>query len=488
MTSPHRIDATTSPHATKPDARATYQVRRAESTGSAPAAAGVGCVRRPARSVSPNGWLPLRTPLRCVAPKPSSKSGAGRVEPVGSWSRPGAPEFDDELPFEECARRRGRRRPVRAIAVVRATTAPIDTAAAIDAAAAGAAARRPRPSGTTVDRHWKLVDSRWFLLGFLPGRRDHDDLERPSGCIRSPCVGLSATVRSATDGSPGLPSPPMASGATASLSAHLGDRRRAGLGRSVDPQTPPSSLPSPTRYYSQVPGRRPPRPAAPATSPPPSSPTSSSRDGADPESAERTGVVATREADGGPGPGFGRRRRHRRHAVPGRLRTHGCSTVGGALVDLVVHPQVGWTRDPTGRLTSVPGSASHAALTESFVHIEIERQIGADATDALATTICSASSATSAPLSRTGPTMHERALDLVKTLGRPSLRRAKGEVSEGRAFLKWFAADHFTFLGYREYDLVDRERRSMRFTSCEGRGLGILRGPARGQRATPRRS
>ena len=30
-----------------------------------------------------------------------------------------------------------------------------------------------------------------------------------------------------------------------------------------------------------------------------------------------------------------------------------------------------------------------------------------------------------------------------------------GELGEGRAFLRWLADNHFTFLGYRRHDLVD---------------------------------
>ena len=57
-------------------------------------------------------------------------------------------------------------------------------------------------------------------------------------------------------------------------------------------------------------------------------------------------------------------------------------------------------------------------------------------------------------------------------------------VEESKAFLEWLADDNFTFLGYREYDLVD-EGDEARLQAIDGSGLGILRGPPT---KAPRRS
>jgi glutamate dehydrogenase len=48
------------------------------------------------------------------------------------------------------------------------------------------------------------------------------------------------------------------------------------------------------------------------------------------------------------------------------------------------------------------------------------------------------------------------------------------ELAEGRAFLEWLAADHFTFLGYRCHDLVAVEGEDA-LQAVRGSGLGILR-------------
>ncbi len=51
--------------------------------------------------------------------------------------------------------------------------------------------------------------------------------------------------------------------------------------------------------------------------------------------------------------------------------------------------------------------------------------------------------------------------------------------AETQALLRWLADNHFTFLGYREYDLVEGEQ-GMALVPVPGTGLGILRHDKRG--------
>ena len=51
--------------------------------------------------------------------------------------------------------------------------------------------------------------------------------------------------------------------------------------------------------------------------------------------------------------------------------------------------------------------------------------------------------------------MRERALEIVAELARPAAASTATRSRRRRAFLDWLADDHFTFLGYREYELVD---------------------------------
>src|SRR5262249_31361029 len=48
------------------------------------------------------------------------------------------------------------------------------------------------------------------------------------------------------------------------------------------------------------------------------------------------------------------------------------------------------------------------------------------------------------------------------------------EIDEGRALLQWLADDHFTFLGYREYELSEVDDDDV-LRAIPGTGLGILR-------------
>src|SRR6185437_13873328 len=59
-----------------------------------------------------------------------------------------------------------------------------------------------------------------------------------------------------------------------------------------------------------------------------------------------------------------------------------------------------------------------------------------------------------------------------------TLKKLQGaeEIAEGQAFLRWAADNHFTFLGYREYDVV-ADRGDELLQARAGSGLGILRDP-----------
>ena len=55
--------------------------------------------------------------------------------------------------------------------------------------------------------------------------------------------------------------------------------------------------------------------------------------------------------------------------------------------------------------------------------------------------------------------MHAQALAVVDELDQDPPPLAAEELRQGRDFLTWLADDHFTFLGYREYQLEAEEGR-----------------------------
>ncbi|MFI8289633.1 NAD-glutamate dehydrogenase [Streptomyces sp. NPDC085614] len=149
----------------------------------------------------------------------------------------------------------------------------------------------------------------------------------------------------------------------------------------------------------------------------------------------------------------------------------------GRGIHVVIHPQVLVRRDLTGKLIEVltAGAAAelpHDALNESWIHVEIDRET--DRADLKQIT---------ADLLRVLSDVRETVEDWDK-MREAALRIADGlpdepvasdlrptEVEEARELLRWLAADHFTFLGYREYELVNGDA----LAAVPGTGLGILR-------------
>ncbi|MFI8822200.1 NAD-glutamate dehydrogenase [Streptomyces sp. NPDC053431] len=149
----------------------------------------------------------------------------------------------------------------------------------------------------------------------------------------------------------------------------------------------------------------------------------------------------------------------------------------GRGIHVVIHPQVMVRRDVTGKLIEVlakepKGELPHDALTESWIHVEIDRET--DKADLKQIT---------ADLLRVLSDVREAVEDWEK-MRDAALRIAEGlpaeptasdlrptEVEEARELLRWLADDHFTFLGFREYELVNGDA----LAAVPGTGLGILR-------------
>ncbi|MER5934506.1 NAD-glutamate dehydrogenase [Streptomyces sp. NPDC002054] len=154
----------------------------------------------------------------------------------------------------------------------------------------------------------------------------------------------------------------------------------------------------------------------------------------------------------------------------------------GRGIHVVIHPQVVVRRDVTGRLIEILGpdcdahgprtARPHDSLVESWIHVEIDRET--DRGDLKQIT---------ADLLRVLSDVRESVEDWEK-MRDAALRLADGlpdeptaqdlreyELEEARELLRWLADDHFTFLGYREYNLVDGDA----LAAVPGTGLGILR-------------
>ncbi|MER5176780.1 NAD-glutamate dehydrogenase [Streptomyces sp. NPDC002896] len=180
----------------------------------------------------------------------------------------------------------------------------------------------------------------------------------------------------------------------------------------------------------------------------------------------------------------------------------------GRGIHVVIHPQVVVRRDITGKLLELlpPGTPGHPglavlaaaseaargtdrdvaaktpagtpqplphdAVTESWIHVEFDRETDrADLKQITSDLLRVLSDAREAV--EDWEKMRDAALRIADELPvEPTADDLRDqEVEEARELLRWLADDHFTFLGFREYELRDDDS----LTAVAGTGLGILR-------------
>ncbi|MET9895200.1 NAD-glutamate dehydrogenase [Streptomyces sp. NPDC006465] len=161
----------------------------------------------------------------------------------------------------------------------------------------------------------------------------------------------------------------------------------------------------------------------------------------------------------------------------------------GRGIHVVIHPQVVVRRDLTGKLIEVlPTRPSaddlpHDAHVESWIHVEIDRETDrADLKQITADLLRVLSDVREAV--EDWEKMRDAALRIAEELPKePTADDLRDqEVEEARELLRWLSGDHFTFLGYREYQLRDDDS----LAAVPGTGLGILRSdPQHGEDSHP---
>ena len=148
----------------------------------------------------------------------------------------------------------------------------------------------------------------------------------------------------------------------------------------------------------------------------------------------------------------------------------------GHSIDLVIHPVIVVRRDDEGRLIDVlePDADVQAdgAVAESVLHADLAREPDAGRLEELRHAIEDVLDEVRRAVVDWHP-MRERMLELAAGLDDGD---ASGDGGESAAFLRWAADDHFTFLGYREYELVE-DGDEEGIAPVDGSGLGVLRRP-----------
>ncbi len=130
----------------------------------------------------------------------------------------------------------------------------------------------------------------------------------------------------------------------------------------------------------------------------------------------------------------------------------------GTSIHLVIHPQLTVRRDITGDLIEVledgPDPLPPDATVESWMHIEIDRESDPGDLETVATGLKRVLSDVREAV-EDWERMRDVALRAADDIAATPPPLSDAEVSEAWELLRWLADEHFTFLGYREYDLVD---------------------------------
>ncbi|WP_321957066.1 NAD-glutamate dehydrogenase [Paraburkholderia bannensis] len=146
----------------------------------------------------------------------------------------------------------------------------------------------------------------------------------------------------------------------------------------------------------------------------------------------------------------------------------------GLALHSAMHPVFRIWRGPDGAITRVDvggaGADDGQSQLASFIHFEIDRCGDAAKLEELRHDIAKVLGDVRASV-EDWPKIVEVARETIKTM---KARESSAEDIESRAFLEWMVADHFTFLGQRDYALVEHDG-GFGLRGVEGSGLGILR-------------
>jgi glutamate dehydrogenase len=154
-----------------------------------------------------------------------------------------------------------------------------------------------------------------------------------------------------------------------------------------------------------------------------------------------------------------------------------------AEIQLLIHPLLRVRRDVTGGLREIvgvcseaeaqdkPGDGATAAgeLTESWIHVELEPPGDGVTAEGLEADLRHVLEDV-----RVAVEDQQRMAAAARGLANGLAGEPGSDVAEFGALLRWLASGYFTFLGYREYDLI-RTAEGAGLRPVPGTGLGILR-------------
>jgi glutamate dehydrogenase len=147
-------------------------------------------------------------------------------------------------------------------------------------------------------------------------------------------------------------------------------------------------------------------------------------------------------------------------------------------VHLVIHPIFRVQRDAKGRMSGIRPAGDggdNGAAAESFMHIQIDEQAGKKGLGEIEAALAKVLADVRVAVADWRPIRGKLAEANKALTNAPKFIEAKAK-DEIRAFLDWLDDNHFTFLGYREYEVSGNGKDSF-MGVVEGSGLGLLRDP-----------
>jgi glutamate dehydrogenase len=142
------------------------------------------------------------------------------------------------------------------------------------------------------------------------------------------------------------------------------------------------------------------------------------------------------------------------------------------LTHLVIHPVLHAKRDAGGHLLSFE-AASPNAHNESIMHFQLDRVTEVEGLEQLRNAVEHALVEVRACVNDF-QAMRAKAHEIAEHLPSRKSPHDAAVVDEAAQFLQWLANDHFTLLGYREYNAANEGEREV-LKAVPGSGLGILR-------------
>ncbi|HEY0310282.1 MAG TPA: NAD-glutamate dehydrogenase domain-containing protein, partial [Luteimonas sp.] len=150
----------------------------------------------------------------------------------------------------------------------------------------------------------------------------------------------------------------------------------------------------------------------------------------------------------------------------------------GIGVHVLGHPVVRISRDRSGKLVAVGDEAGEGASGESLMHLEIDRHTAAEM-PAIERKLQAVLADVRAAVSDWAE-MRRKMLEIADDLATRRMPASDAGRAEAQEFLRWAADNHFTFLGYREYDVVAKGGSELLCPVADS-GLGLMRGKEQGK-------